>query len=167
MRLRPKEDPFLHVLEAELAHLRRFAATLAPASDVDDIVQETTIRAWKYRDSYKGTSSFRSWIFTICRRVAIDQSERRERHVHLQIPEDLAALPGEANELQSIVEALPADEQRAFVLTQLVGLKYDEAAEVEGVPIGTIRSRVARARQRMIAELASTEYVDLARSLGS
>ncbi|SCG38592.1 sigma-70 family RNA polymerase sigma factor [Micromonospora inositola] len=140
-------------VRATQAEVWRFAAALVDADSADDLTQETYLRAFRALPGFEGRSSVRTWLLGIARRACADHlrtvvrrrrlDERLAAHAHTDRP-----YPDPAGHLGAtdLVRRLPADRREAFVLTQLLGLSYAEAAAVEGVPVGTIRSRVARAR---------------------
>ncbi|MFI6262316.1 sigma-70 family RNA polymerase sigma factor [Micromonospora sp. NPDC051006] len=135
----------------------RFAAALVDPDSADDLTQETYLRAFRALPTFEGRSSARTWLLGIARRTCADHLRtvvRRRRldarlaaNAHTDRPHpDPAGQLGAAD----LVRRLSAERRGAFVLTQLLGLSYAEAAAVEGVPVGTIRSRVARARDDLI-----------------
>jgi RNA polymerase sigma-70 factor (ECF subfamily) len=132
--------------------VQRLCAHLVDRVDADDVTQDVYLRMWRALPNYRGDAPGRVWLFGIARRACADAVRGRLRRRRLlpglpRGPEpDPAGLVGTAQ----LVAGLPGDQRTAFVLTQIVGLSYAEAAEASGCPIGTIRSRVARAR----AELA-------------
>jgi RNA polymerase sigma-70 factor, ECF subfamily len=146
------------------AHVWRFCAYLGRGEDVADLVQETYARALRALPQFEGRSSARSWLLAIARRVCADAVRSAQRRRALESlwvgreptqPDHYAGV-----NLKLAIAALGADRREAFVLTQIVGLPYADAAAVCGVPIGTIRSRVARAREDLQLELgASAEAV--------
>jgi len=126
-------------------------AHLVDPASADDLAQETYVRALRALPSYQAQAPFRPWLLSITRRACVDELRRRNRQRGLfarlrgghsqTVPDgsgDVAAA--------DLLSRLDADRRAAFVLTQLLGLSYAEAAEACEVPIGTIRSRVARAR---------------------
>lgn len=129
-----------------------------PAS-ADDLTQETFLRAIKSLPRFSGRSTAKTWLMSIARRVVVDQiryntSRPRPAYV-LDLDDVLGARRGgdriEAMvEIRMLLDGLDADRREALVLTQVLGLTYAEAAEVSGCPIGTIRSRVARARDDLL-----------------
>lgn len=128
----------------------RVCAALGSPGEVEDLVQETYLRAMRSLVGYRGEAPVRSWLLSIARNVCADHVRRRVRMTRLREriinePKDWAA-PHDHNPLTELVEELSEDRREAFVLTQLCGLSYAEAADVAGCPVGTIRSRVARAR---------------------
>jgi RNA polymerase sigma-70 factor (ECF subfamily) len=135
----------------------RFVAALVDPGSADDLTQETYLRAFRALPSFEGRSSARTWLLGIARRACADHLRAVVRRRRLG--ERLAAqartepgIPDSASHLgvADLVRRLPAQRQGAFVLTQVLGLSYAEAAAVEGVPVGTIRSRVARARAELV-----------------
>lgn len=149
------EAAFVRATQAEVW---RFVAALVDADSADDLTQETYLRAFRALAAFEGRSSVRTWLLGIARRACADHLRtvvRRRRlagrlavdaHTALPHPDPSGRL-GAAD----LLRRLPDERRGAFVLTQLLGLSYAEAAEVEGVPVGTIRSRVARARADLVA----------------
>ncbi|MGC4805196.1 sigma-70 family RNA polymerase sigma factor [Micromonospora sp. DT233] len=155
-------DPAAQVafVRATQAEVWRFAAALVDADSADDLTQETYLRAFRALPGFEGRSSVRTWLLGIARRACADHlravvrrrrlTERLAAHAHTDRPHpDPAGQFGVAD----LVRRLPTDRREAFVLTQLLGLSYAEAAAVAGVPVGTIRSRVARARADLVASV--------------
>lgn len=135
------------------ADVWRFCASLVGPAAADDAVQETFLRAWRSARTFRAEASAKTWLLAIARRVSYAALKQQARHT--AVPDDGSTQPvGDAGELvalHDLVGRLERDRRTAFVLTQLLGLGYAEAAEVCGCPIGTIRSRVARARADLIA----------------
>ena len=139
------------------AEVWRFTAALVDPGTADDLTQETYLRAFRALPGFEGRSSVRTWLLGIARRVCADHLRavvRRRRldarlaaHVSTQHPHPDPALRLGAADL---LAHLGVERRTAFVLTQVLGLSYAEAAQVEDVPIGTIRSRVARARDELV-----------------
>ena len=146
------------------AEVWRFTAALVDPATADDLTQETYLRAFRALPGFEGRSSVRTWLLGIARRVCADHiraAVRRRRldtrlaaQVSTQHPHaDPALRLGAADLLARLGE----ERRTAFVLTQVLGLSYAEAAEVEDVPIGTIRSRVARARDELVQSIREAE----------
>jgi RNA polymerase sigma-70 factor (ECF subfamily) len=138
--------------------VRRFVAALVDREEVDDAVQDSFIRAWRSLPQYRVEASGRTWLLAIARRACADVVRRRIRHRRLveacgtvRVPQ-AAPAHEESHALLDLVRTLDPDRAEAFTLTQLVGLSYAEAAQICGVPVGTIRSRVARARADLVAQ---------------
>jgi RNA polymerase sigma-70 factor (ECF subfamily) len=138
------------------AEVWRFVAALAGREAADDLTQDTYLRAFRALPDFAGRSTARTWLLGIARRACADhiRSLTRLRRLddRLAAQPYLTHVPDQAGLLAAtdLLRALPDDRRSAFVLTQVVGLSYDEAAEVEQVPVGTIRSRVARARTQLV-----------------
>jgi len=156
----------------------RFALRLSGAPDLaEDLVQETFLRAFRAWDQYTVGTRCKSWLFTICRNVFLRQRERGQRHdeiVSEQAPKDDRAVAAmnplwsavekadpEGEFFESIVdesvlsaiEDLPEEYRMAVVLSDLEGLSYNEIAEMMGVPVGTVKSRLFRGRRQLQQEL--------------
>lgn len=122
-----------------------------------EAAQETFLRLVSAIRRFRGDGPVRVFVLVIARR-AVAEALRRElrsgRHQPLTAAAEPAAVDhSSAVDLQLLLAVLPTDPRQAFVLTQLLGLSYDDAARVTGHPIGTIRSRVFRARQRLVAAI--------------
>ncbi|SBT37056.1 sigma-70 family RNA polymerase sigma factor [Micromonospora narathiwatensis] len=144
-------------VRATQAEVWRFAAALIDPDSADDLTQETYLRAFRALPGFEGRSSARTWLLGIARRACADHLRTvvRRRRLGERLAAQAATdrpYPDPAGQLgaSDLVRRLPAERRGAFVLTQLLGLSYAEAAAVEGVPVGTIRSRVARARDELI-----------------
>ncbi|WP_369360779.1 sigma-70 family RNA polymerase sigma factor [Streptomyces sp. cg2] len=146
----------------------RFVAHLTDAQSADDLAQETFLRALGGLSRFAGRSSARTWLLSIARRVVVDRyraASARPRKADVADWEASAercqphGLPGfeEGVALDELLAGIPDDRREAFVLTQVVGLPYAEAAQVVGCPVGTVRSRVARARDQLITMLRAAE----------
>lgn len=132
----------------------RLCAHLVSRDQADDLTQETYLRAIPALAGYRGEASARTWLLSIARRVAVDALRRSGRSRRLLRSLGPAAVqPGPSTPVDLLLRTLDADRRSAFVLTQLLGLSYAEAAAVCGCPTGTIRSRVARARAQLVDEL--------------
>jgi RNA polymerase sigma-70 factor (ECF subfamily) len=137
----------------------RTVAYLADPSSADDLMQETYLRVLKALPRFQARSTARTWLLSIARRAVVDQIRRnqsRPRTNHGVEPEAVAGKARPAAGFEDIVEirmlldGLDTDRRHALLLTQVLGLSYAEAAEVCGCPVGTIRSRVARARDDLL-----------------
>ena len=143
----------------------RFVASLVGAADADDVTQDVYVRAWRSLGRFRGDSSARTWLFVIARRACADALRGRTRRRHLTgraaaeaaATSEVMADRAGGHALDELVTRLSDDRREAFVLTQTVGCSYDEAAEICGVPVGTIRSRVARARGDLVDALRAAE----------
>lgn len=136
----------------------RLCAHLVTRHRADDLTQETYLRAIPALASYRGEASARTWLLSIARRVAADdirRTKRRRRLLFSLAGNPLASDPGPSTPVDLLLRGLDADRRAAFVLTQMLGLTYAEAAGVCDCPVGTIRSRVARARDQLMDELGA------------
>lgn len=140
----------------------RVCARLGDRADADDLTQEVYLRALPALARFRGDSSARTWLLQIARHVCADHVRRSTRRRALlerltqrgEGAESLEAPRTGEVDLDDAVAALDPDRRAAFVLTQVTGLSYAEAAEVCDVPVGTIRSRVARARADLLDAIA-------------
>jgi RNA polymerase sigma-70 factor (ECF subfamily) len=162
-------DRFVAETQGEVWNLCRF---LGDARDADDLAQEVYERAIKSLPRYRAEGAARGWLLTIARRVCSDHVRRAQRrrrkdqavldeaHVHAGFTSDTTI----GVDLDELLSRLDDDRRAAFVLTQVLGMYYDEAADVIGCPVGTVRSRVSRARLDLAAMTA--EPVDIGTHLG-
>ena len=164
---RGDRDAAAAFVRATQRQLRRFLQHLAGPEELDDLTQETYLRALRSLPGFAGRSSARTWLYTIARRVAVDHVRAAVVRPRIARVEDWqgaadAALGADRPRfeddlaLRDLLGALSAERREAFVATQLLGLSYAEAAEVCDCPVGTIRSRVARAREDLVAALAAS-----------
>ncbi|WP_260861268.1 RNA polymerase sigma factor SigC [Mycobacterium simulans] len=139
----------------------RFVTYLSDAGSADDLTQETFLRAIGSIQRFAGRSTARTWLLAIARRVVADHIRHirsRPRTAHNADTEYL--LDGgrhsrgfeELVEVTTMIADLSTDQREALLLTQILGLSYADTAAVCGCPVGTIRSRVARARDALLAE---------------
>jgi RNA polymerase sigma-70 factor (ECF subfamily) len=146
--------------------VRRFCSWfMRPGTEIDDLVQETFLRAFRGLNSFSGRSSATSWLLTIARRVCLDGVERKRREDAMTV-ELLASVPKTGDTGADIagamlVEGIPAVFREAFVLVKILGFSYDEAAEILGCPRGTIQSRVARARSALATSIEDSFRCDV------
>jgi RNA polymerase sigma-70 factor (ECF subfamily) len=151
-------EQFVRLTQADVW---RFCSYLASPAEADDLTQETYLRAFRAAARFRFESSARTWLFSIARRVAADHvrqaTRRRRAEARLTAVDNgpgLAADPAEAVSLDAVVRSLSDDRRAAFVLTQVFGLRYEDAAEACGCEVGTIRSRVFRARDEIRAAIS-------------
>jgi RNA polymerase sigma-70 factor (ECF subfamily) len=143
-------------IEAAYAEVWRLCAVLVDDQSADDLAQETFLRVMRAMRRFRGESSARVWTLAIARRACMDELRSRERRRRRQqrleagLSTRAAAGPAGGLEAQELLCALDPDRRAAFVLTQLFRLSYEDAARICDCPLGTIRSRVARARDDLI-----------------
>lgn len=164
-------SPGFHaLLSDQLPQLRAFARTLArDAAQADDLVQETLLKAWSNRHRFEPGTNLRAWLFTILRNTFYSHHRKRRREV--QDVDDahvgrLAVRPDQDHALAmrdfaTALASLPEDQREALILVGAAGMAYEEAAEVCGVAVGTIKSRVSRARARLGDLLGVRDGADL------
>lgn len=164
-----------------LDDVARFALALTrDESEADDLVQETFLRALRSWHTFQIGTDCRKWLFTICRNAFIRRLQKQKRLV-LKDEEDLDAMPsvlhhiGATREglgdlfdridvrpaIEQSIRSLPEPHHSILVLVDLEGLRYEEAAEILKVPVGTVRSRLFRARR-----LVQEHLLDHARDMG-
>jgi RNA polymerase sigma-70 factor, ECF subfamily len=152
-------------LLASIPNLRAFAVSLCGNSErADDLVQETLMKAWAKFDTFEEGTNLRAWLFTILRNEFYSQVRKKGREV-----EDadgayaarLASQPSQEGHMdlrdfRIALAQLPDDQREALILVGASGFSYEEAAEICNCAVGTIKSRVSRARTRL-AELLALE----------
>lgn len=143
-------------------HLRAFARSLCgDPVQADDFVQDALLKAWNARESYTENTSFKAWTFTILRNAFYSEKRRSWRSTGLEPGVAEATLvasddPDKGLELVALRNALdhlPQDQREAIILVGAGGMAYEEAAEIVGCAVGTIKSRVSRARKALAALL--------------
>jgi RNA polymerase sigma-70 factor (ECF subfamily) len=153
---------------ATLPSLRAFAISLSGNVDrADDLVQETLLRALANIDSFEPGTNLPAWLFTILRNLFRSEYRKRRREVEDndgRFAETLKTHPEqnsriEFEEFQQALAKLPADQREALILVGASGFSYEETAEICGCAVGTVKSRVNRARVKL-AELLSIEGID-------
>ena len=157
---------FHQQLLAAIPKLRAFALSLAAHADqADDLVQETLLKAWDHQNSFQQGTNIRAWLFTILRNAYFSQLRKRRREVE-DADGDYAAgvttpcaQEGQLDmaDLRIALQQLPHDQREAVVLVGASGFSYQEVAEICGVPVGTVKSRVNRARNKLAALLGMPE----------
>jgi RNA polymerase sigma-70 factor (ECF subfamily) len=157
-------------LVAQIGSLRAFAVSLCGNRDrADDLVQETLFKAWNHIESFKEGTNLKAWLFTILRNTYF--SERRKRKREVEDADDkyaarLASAPEQhghmdMKDFHAALVQLPADQREALILVGAAGFSYEEAAEISDCAVGTIKSRVNRARTRLADMLHLNEPDDI------
>jgi len=145
-------------LIALIPHLRAFARSLCDnPSMADDIAQDTMLKAWKARDSFKPNTNMKAWAFTILRNHYYSEKRRDWRVKSLDpviaettlVTEDTTSKQIELLAMHNALQQLPDEQREAVVLVGAGGLSYEEAALVCGCAVGTIKSRVSRGRKAL------------------
>jgi RNA polymerase sigma-70 factor (ECF subfamily) len=157
-------DTIRHQMVQLLPRLRRFAIALTgSAADGDDLVQDTVERALKNLHAWEPGSRLDSWMFRIAKNRFIDtrRSAKRGKTETIETVDDYAALDGERamqshltfRDTAKALQTLPVEQRQAVALVLVDGLSYREAADILEIPIGTLTSRIARAREALITAL--------------
>jgi RNA polymerase sigma-70 factor (ECF subfamily) len=149
---------FKSELLVAIPSLRAFAVSLTQNADrADDLVQETLVKAWDKHHSFQMGTNLKAWLFTILRNEFYSQMRKRGREIQDSdgiMTERLAVHPGQHGKLdlddfRKALEQLPEDQREAIILIGASGFSYEEAAEICNCAVGTIKSRVSRARSRL------------------
>ena len=155
---------FEAIVRSTHTHVWRLCAYLVDTQSADDLTQDTYLRAHRSLTRYRGDAPVRAWLLTIARRVCAAEIDARQRRRDLAL--NVGALPArpvhdptDAVDIDILIAALPGERRTAFVLTQVIGCDYAEAAQICGVPIGTIRSRVSRARFDLVEQVRNASAV--------
>lgn len=149
------------LLLACLPRLRRYArALIGDRTGADDLVQDTMERGWKKLASWQHGSDMRAWLFGIMHNLYIDQIRRTA--IQAEVLDENTPVPThratqsdglEMRDLQSALRALPAEQREILLLVALEEMSYDEVSKTLGLPLGTVMSRLSRARQKLRAQM--------------
>lgn len=141
-----------------LPALRAFAVSLSGQHDrADDLVQDTIMKAWAKQDSFQLGTNMKAWLFTILRNEFYSQMRKRGREVQDTdgvFAENMAVHPSQYGSLdlqdfKKALDVLPPDQREAIILIGASGFSYEDTAEICGCAVGTVKSRVSRARNRL------------------
>jgi RNA polymerase sigma-70 factor (ECF subfamily) len=155
---RPETPSFKRELLATMPSLRAFAVSLSGRHDkADDLVQDTVMKAWAKQDSFEMGTNIKAWLFTILRNEFYSQMRKRGREVQDSdgaFTERMAVHPSQygivdLNDFRKALDKLPDDQREAVILIGASGFSYEEAAEICHCAIGTMKSRVSRARTKL------------------
>jgi RNA polymerase sigma factor (sigma-70 family) len=156
-------------LVAALPRLRRYARVLTGDSHrADDLVQDTLARAWEKRALWRAGSDLRAWLFTIMHNVHVNQFAIRRRELaESSLDADDGPAGGweipvratqsdrvELTEVMMHIQRLPTEQREVLILAAVEELRYEDIARLQGIPIGTVMSRLNRARERLRRMLA-------------
>jgi RNA polymerase sigma-70 factor (ECF subfamily) len=166
----PVEDVLRDQMLAAVPSLRAFAISLTGNRDrADDLVQDTLMRAWANLERFERGTNLEAWLFTILRNRFHSEYRSRKREVEdadgsyaarLKVqPEQGARLDFE--DFRTALTKVPPDQREALLLVGAQGMSYEEAAQVTGVPVGTVKSRVNRARNRLAELLDLNSEVEI------
>ena len=157
---------FEALVRAYQADVWRFAYHLTRDRALsDDVTQDTFLRAFRAIRSYGGQSKFSSWLLRIAHNAAVDHYRRRGREVPVELPDDSlpergsgqAAATEQRAQIQAAIRELPLALREPFVLIEVLGYDYREASAILGVPVGTLKSRMHRARSVLVRRLTEEE----------
>jgi RNA polymerase sigma-70 factor, ECF subfamily len=150
-------DPAKTAIASEIPRLRRYARALSGSdTDADDLVQETLTRALTHLDQWQVDDSPRKWLFSILHNHFIDgvrRTSRRPTHLSIDAGDailiDIGEDAGIRRDLDQGLQSLSESHRQVLLLVGLEGLTYAETAAVLNIPLGTVMSRLARARERL------------------
>ena len=161
------DEAFKRELVTLIPHLRAFARTLAgdPAS-ADDLAQDAMMKAWDARNSFQMGTNMKAWTFMILRNQFYSEKRRSWRQTQLDqeaaertlVAVDDPEAPVALDELRLGLGMLPPEQREALILVGAGGFAYEEAAEICGCAVGTVKSRVSRARRALHAILDDGAY---------
>ena len=154
-------DAFEELVRTHQADVYRFARHLTrDSTTAEDVTQETFIRAFRFLRTFRGDCRFSSWLLRIARNCSMDairsRNQRAEREQGGPLPA-LIADPVARTELTEALRAVTEDQREPFLLIEVFGLSYQEAADVLQIKVGTVKSRMHRARLAMCEALAVEE----------
>jgi RNA polymerase sigma-70 factor (ECF subfamily) len=160
-------EAFKRELVALIPHLRAFARTLTgDASSADDLAQDAMMKAWDARASFQMGTNMKAWTFMILRNQFYSEKRRSWRQAQLDpevaertlVATDDPESPVALDELRLGLAMLPAEQREALILVGAGGFAYEEAADICGCAVGTVKSRVSRARRALQALLEAGAY---------
>jgi RNA polymerase sigma factor (sigma-70 family) len=160
------DEDFKTQLAAVIPQLRAFGRSLSGNRDTgDDLVQETLLKAWAARDRYEAGTNLRAWTFIILRNLFLSQMRRNRFRGEWDdvVADRILSAPAsqdkhvELGDLQRALQFLPESQREALILVGAGGFAYEEAAEICGVAVGTIKSRVARGRVALEAVMMGND----------
>jgi len=161
------EAVFKHDIVKLIPHLRAFARTLCgDAAAADDLAQDTVMKAWDARSSFQIGTNMKAWTFMILRNQFYSDKRRSWRQTQLDqdaaertlLAIDDPASPLALDELRQAMLMLPSEQREALILVGAGGFAYEEAAEICGCAVGTVKSRVSRARKAIQSILEDGSY---------
>ncbi|MFN3573500.1 MAG: sigma-70 family RNA polymerase sigma factor [Phenylobacterium sp.] len=161
------DEAFKKELVGLIPHLRAFARTLCgDATAADDLAQDAMMKAWDARASFQMGTNMKAWTFMILRNQFYSEKRRSWRQSQLDqeaaertlVAVDDPEAPVALDELRLSLIMLPPEQREALILVGAGGFAYEEAAEICGVAVGTVKSRVSRARRALQAILDEGAY---------
>ncbi|WP_409432258.1 sigma-70 family RNA polymerase sigma factor [Litorimonas sp. RW-G-Af-16] len=170
------ENLFRQELTELIPHLRAFSRSLCGNPTLaDDVAQDAMLKAWKAREKFKPGSNLKAWTFTILRNqfYSIKRRSWRATSLDQQVAEQTIVASSdqekvvELNELRRGLDSLKDDQREALILVGASGLSYEEAAEICGCAVGTIKSRVSRARKALEVIMQTASFDTKADKIGA
>jgi RNA polymerase sigma-70 factor (ECF subfamily) len=166
--VKPHDSPLRDDLVAAIPNMRAFAISLCGNRDrADDLVQEALVKAWNHLESFQQGTNLKAWLFTILRNAYFSELRKTKREVADSDGQFAArqAVPAEQQghldllDLNKALSQLPTDQREALILVGAEGFSYEDAASICNCAVGTVKSRVNRARVKL-AELMSYQRDD-------
>jgi len=155
-------------LEEQIPRLRRYARALTrDVNRADDLVQDTLVRALAKQHLWQAGTNLRAWLFTLMHNQHVNDVRRSNREGGNIDVDDMASVlvantdptaSRQLRELERALNRLPLEQRESILLVGLEGLRYDEAASILGVPIGTVRSRLSRGREALRKLMGLDEF---------
>ncbi len=164
---RERDGVFQRELVKLIPHLRAFARTLTgDATQADDLAQDAMIKAWDARNSFQLGTNMKAWTFMILRNQFYSDKRRSWRSTQLDqeaaertlVAVDDPEAPVALDELRLAMNMLPDEQREALILVGAGGFAYEEAADICGCAVGTVKSRVSRARKALQGILEAGDY---------
>lgn len=161
------DNAFKKELVGLIPHIRAFARTLTgDPTAADDLAQEAMMKAWDARASYQMGTNMKAWTFMILRNQFYSEKRRSWRSTQLDqeaaertlVAVDDPEAPVALDELRMALKTLPEEQREALILVGAGGFAYEEAAEICQCAVGTVKSRVSRARKALLAALERGGY---------
>jgi RNA polymerase sigma-70 factor (ECF subfamily) len=166
---KPQDSSLRDDLVAAIPNMRAFAISLCGNRDrADDLVQEALVKAWNHLSSFQEGTNLKAWLFTILRNAYFSELRKTKREVadsDGQLAARLAVPPEQQGHLDLIdlnraLAQLPPDQREALILVGAEGFSYEDAATISACAVGTVKSRVNRARTRLAELMGHTSAGD-------
>jgi RNA polymerase sigma-70 factor (ECF subfamily) len=162
--LRGEKEAFRTLIERYQEPLFRFLRNLCPdGHDCEDLAQEVFVAAFRHLPAYDSRrAGFRTWLLSMARNRGLNWLRQKKHPLPCNLPEECDTRTPEAQvaereffvELDAALAALPFEQKTAFILSEIEQLPLNEIADIEGVKVGTIKSRVSRAKEKLRSLLA-------------
>jgi RNA polymerase sigma-70 factor (ECF subfamily) len=166
---KPQDSALRDDLVAAIPNMRAFAISLCGNRDrADDLVQEALVKAWNHLDSFEVGTNLKAWLFTILRNAYFSELRKTKREVADTdgLLAARVAVPAEQHahldlkDLSRALSQLPVDQREALILVGAEGFSYEDAANISGCAVGTVKSRVNRARAKLSELMAVAPAAD-------